>query len=691
MAPRPLDDDAAAFVDACWPDLEAVALVALRDPVAARRVTTEACADVVRDWTSTGGAPTAAARRALLTRLSRPARRAERSGTPDGAPTSLPAAAPGAPAPRDPSPGGPAPVPPGASSPPAAEDIDVREALRDALVTEPPLVRAGLVALVRWDLVPDEVSDLAASGSLSSDELRAGVSRLRAARRRALVTDPGPTAGDHADPHDTHPHDRHLDDTGPHDPFSDPALRDDVERVLDDLTADRPPPVDPAALVAARRTGARRRTLVVGGAAAIGLAGVGWGVGRGAVGDDATGTPFTQEARPADGAPAWDSATTWPVRGTLAGDAAVQGLARTAGPTARVVYADDVEGARVVVAALPGPRPGITSVRVWAGTVGAPAAQLTPIPYRNDRTETEDVLTIGVPHPVGAVLLVLIRPTERAAYFSPEVRVSRAGSVERGFRSVLLEDGVGHLRRDDPWGVAARVRVGEHDGPVLFPEAWGDLPSVVAASGPRTLRALVASATGVPESRLEADVLVDSVTDGSVLDPFALSPLGGDGRTRVTSVTTPSGGVVRTVHVEDDGRAAGRSLDSVPLALPAWEARAPVVVPLGDVPPRTGRFLVVVPGGGESCQLLGTNPAAYPVSKVTPMREDTAVVEVVNARDASGFRLVVTAADGTRTYDAVPPIGRPLVATGREGSAFGRPPAGTGAGSGTPTTRGPAG
>jgi len=61
------------------------------------------------------------------------------------------------------------------------------------------------------------------------------------------------------------------------------------------------------------------------------------------------------------------------------------------------------------------------------------------------------------------------------------------------------------------------------------------------------------------------------------------------------------------------------------------------------------------PPGAVRVQLLGISPNAYPVSKVTPSRAGgVAIVEVVNADDAAGFRLVRRDASGHRIGTAVP-------------------------------------
>ena len=80
-----------------------------------------------------------------------------------------------------------------------------------------------------------------------------------------------------------------------------------------------------------------------------------------------------------------------------------------------------------------------------------------------------------------------------------------------------------------------------------------------------------------------------------------------------------------------------------------------------DARPEVGRFLVIAPGAAR-VQLLSTSPNAYPVSKVTTTRPGgVAIVEVINADDAAGFRLVRRNAAGRRIGTGVPRAGRDLL------------------------------
>ena len=644
-----VDDDFGGFVAARWPDLEAVALVGAEDPAHARELTTRALAEVGGRWEEVlaEGAPTRAARAALLSDLARPAR----PGRPGRRPP--PPAAPPVPA---------SPEPPGT---PDDEDLVARR-LVEALGREPPLVRAALAAEALWECDDAETAHLAgvAPGPLA-DRLDTARARLVTAHREALA-DEGLSPADW-------------------------RLERDLADALDTLVAAQPDPPDPAALVAGRARRVRRRSLLVGGAAVLATGGAGWWVLREATpaGGGTRATPDTAAA-PAAGGDVWASTGTWPPRGGLASDSSVRALVvASGGPGARLLYAADVGGTRVVLAGLLGFSEGDdrgTVLRAWTGPAGAAAGGLTPAPLATDRIEgAADVVAVAVPAAPGsgtgttrtvlagtgdagspdpqaggieAVLLVLTRPTVESATWSPVVHPTANGSVERAWTLVRLEGGVGIRALDRAPGTAARVDVGGYAGPVAGapapPTTTGGLTPEEAAT------AYVAAATGEAPAGLRTEVVVDSPVAGDVLDAFAISATGGDGRVRLIHTTTPDGAVVRTLHLADDGRSGRGSLLGSPLVLPATDVDEPYVRRLDTIPPRTTRYLVVAPGAAR-CHLLAVTPAAYPVSDITPLKGDAAVVPIINGQDTNIYRLVLWGPDGRRFYDAVPERGRPLL------------------------------
>jgi len=230
--------------------------------------------------------------------------------------------------------------------------------------------------------------------------------------------------------------------------------------------------------------------------------------------------------------------------------------------------------------------------------------------------------------------------------------------VHRDWVDVPLRAGIGATRWAQDPGPALRARVGAFDGPVVgTTQTWVGQSGTDALAGfaEETTR-FVAAALEEPVDEVTSEVVSDVTVGGSVIDPTAISPSDADGRVRVVRTTTRGGAVIRSVRVVDDGRSKMSWLDlEPPSVLPADTARdEPVVLRLEDSRPRVGRFLVIVPGASR-VQLLSTSPNAYPVSKVTRTRAGgAAIVEVVNADDAAGFRLVSRDAAGRQLGTGVP-------------------------------------
>ncbi|NHA66649.1 thioesterase domain-containing protein [Phycicoccus flavus] len=619
-----VDDDFAGFVAARWPEVEAVALLATLDADAARDLTTAAFADLRAGWSDAlaSGAPTAAVRRALLVRL--------------------PAGEPGSVEPVGPVAAGPDPADLVTGAVRSGVDDEVARALLTALTREDPVVRAALAADAVWLVSPAELAALLGRDGVA---LEAATAAARDRVRRA------------------HAEGRRAAGLAPDDGRADADLTELLRTAADS----RPGPPDPAALVAERVRGTRRRSLLVGGGAAA-LAGgaVWWALGgstartpaapvRSALPTVAAPTPTGPDS------PVWTLTTNWPARGLLGNDLGIDARVRREAPGSTVVYAGDVDDVRVVVALSPGRdarrRPVVT---VWAGSVGAPAEQLTPVEYGPDSfSGILELVALGLPHPTGATLLVLAPPRATGADFAPVVHPTKAGSAERTFLPVRLRDGVGALHLDAPWGVAARVRSGGYDGPVPAPTGWAyhrPAGQDLVESLPR----YVASATGVPRRSLRTRLVVDSDTAGGVLDPtsqYARS----DGRVRLGTTTTPDGAVVRQLEVVDRTPQGTSSLTLSPVVVPARERSAPVVVPLAGAPPDVARYLVVVPGGGADVQLVPRRGASGPRSPRVPLRGDVVVVPVDRGDGSGRWRLIVRDARGRTTFDGVPPVGRDLL------------------------------
>ncbi len=649
-----VEDDFGGFVAARWPDLEAVALVATCDPAAARELTTHALASVGGRWDEVldEGAPTRAARTALLREVARAARPGHRSsGT--------------ARAPRRRAEPVTAPVDPVALP---DDDDQLARRLVEALSAEAPLVRARLAAAVLWECGDAETADLAglAPGARDS-ELGAARRRLLEAHRRALAAE------------GLSPADWRVDR--------------DLAEALQDLAGARPDPPDPAGLVTVRARTVRRRTLLTGTAAVAAAGAATWWVLRGVTAGPEGGTGPT--GGPPGGADdgVWSSTDGWPPRGSLSDDPGIRALvADEGGLDSRLIFAQDVAGTRVVVAAVldrPSSAGPSTVVAAWSGVAGVPATQLTRVDLWLDRTDgVGDAVAVVVPaapggglyttgsvgvgsrsQPAGpdsadlsansavAVLVVLARPSERSATWSPLVHPTVNGSVERAWTLVPLDDGVGVRALDQQPGSAARIRVGGYDGPLAGPR-----PPFADTDGLGALQAAsrsVADATGAPVGSLTSEVVVDSPVAGAVLDAFGMAPTGDAIRIRVVHTTTLDGALVHSVHVSDDGRPGHSLLFGPPVVLRPGSADDPVVRRLDLVPPRATRYVVVAPGAA-TCQLLGTTPPGYPVSAVVPMKGSSALVPIANGQVTDSYRLVLRDGRGRVTWSDVPARGRSL-------------------------------
>jgi hypothetical protein len=620
-------DDFAGFVAARWPELEVVALVATLDAESARALVTEALARLRAHWGEAveQGAPTAAARAELLARIvalpSSPPHRPREGSRPEATAVDDVTRLLGA----------------GADGRPGA-DSPVPAALLAALAAEPPPVRALLAATSAWDI------PLSGLAPLLGRQGAGGLQAVPEARERLLLAHRAARAADGLAPADHH-------------------LDDDVATVVERLGAGLTEPPDPAALVAERAGGLRRRQLLLGaGAVAVAGAGAAWFV-RGAAAPGAPSPVASTSGLPGPRDPRWAFTGRWPARGPLAGDLGIRALVvRAGGPGTRLVYAADLPGVRAAVAVVPqvDDTPGVGStIKVWSGAPGTPAERLVDVPLGLQGIYgPSDLVAVGIPSGPAAVLLALTRPTVRTIDFSPVVTLTQGGSVQRIYARLALTDGITAFVLDQRFGAGASLRASGYEGPVPAPEQWGGY-DMYGDDPAQSLVQQVASATGLPAGRLVARILVDSPTDGSVLDATALSARGEDGRVRVAVLRTPDRAVVRMAVVSDDGRGAGGIRFDPPKVVPAELAEDPLVVPLDGVPPATGRYLVVVPAGGATCQFL-RDPGREPVSERTAMKGRTAVVLVENDDGAGPYRLVVRDRAGTVVYDGVPTPGREL-------------------------------
>lgn len=616
-----VEDDFREFVVARWPDLEAVAFLVTLDEDAARRVTTDALAGLHHHWREAldEGRPGELARRAVLS-AAVSARVGDEPSSAGGRP---PEAPPGEPAPS-PVDGAPVALPWDQPT-----DDPVLGALADTLRGATPVQRAVVAGRTVWGAEPEEVAALlgvpGGDARAAADDLRG---RLAAAHDRA----------------------REAEGLGP----AEWALDRDLEDAVTALLRDQGDPPDPAALVADRSRRVRRRSVVVGGLAATGVAAALWTVGRGATSGTTAAGP-TAPATPPPGDPSWSSTRTWAPRGALGPDDGVQALviARTP-PGSRLLWADEVGDRRLAVARLAESPEGSTTVRVWSGPRGAEPALLEEVPLTvSEISQTDNSVAVVVPDGSGAtgLLVLLASPRLLRCRHSANVVYTRAGGVRRRWTEVELVDGIGASLVPGPPGPAIRVQLGRLDGApagtqrvTLGSGTGGDVASsLLSAVGP-----FATAAGGPPRPGFTSEVVFEGPAPGDVIDPTAVVAQPREGRVAVVHTTTPEGALLRSVRVRDDGRGRAPYLDlDVVRPIAPEDAERPFASPLPPVRAEVGRFLVVAPDAAQA-QLLAVTPSAFPSSRVTDLRDGVGVLEVVYARQASIYRLVLWDGGGAR-------------------------------------------
>lgn len=612
-----LEDDRRDFVVARWPDLEAVALVVVPDPVAARRVSADALAGVVGRWREAvdAGRPTEGARRELL-------RRALAAGAgPDPALENAAAAAGDDPADL-------------VGGPWEPEDT-VSAALLGTVRALDPLGRALVAARVVWDAGPEDVAallglpvaDLVATDAVVAARLAAAHDEARAAEG----LEPAPW-------------------------LLDADLRAAVGRVHRALSD----PPDPAALVAERATGLRRRRLLVGGAAAATLAGAAWWV----IGGAATRPPAPVDPALAADDPVWDTTRRWPARGRLAASSDVQALViRDAPRGSRLLFADEVGDRRIVVAS-PADISGRDGVRlvVWAGARGAPPGTLRRVSLARDGLSgVRDVVALVVPQDVGDALLVVAPPRLESASYAPVATPTPAGGWVRTFSTLPLSGGIGVELVGRGLGPATWVSAGGYQGTPAGTPAFrpGLLPDPSPEDYARDRRLAASELTGIPEGLLSTRVVADSPVDAAVLEP-ASAAAGLTGRAVVVQTRTPDGAVVRSVRVSTGPRGARTTLDAEELAVVvAREAGGPALLRL-PARGRPERFLVVAPGAAR-VRLLSSAPAERPVTRYVRCTGASALLSVPDSRQEAVYRLLVEDDRGRELFRGRAPVSSELV------------------------------
>ena len=595
------EEDFRDFVIARWGELEPVAQLVTLDAPAARRVTTDALADLHGQWAHLldEGMPGAAARRTVLAGALAAARHHSSARV-------------------------------GCAARPGHDDLDaepvevVVTALLPVVRRAAPLERAVLAAATVWGLDPGRVADLLGMPPAPVRDADLAV------RRRLLGAHTAARAAAGWEPAEW-------------------ALDRDLEDALDLLLADHADPPDAVALVDERHRRVRRRSVVRGtGATLVAGAAAFWFVDGVATGTASEAAP--QPPRPGD--PVWTRTSSWPARGRLATDDRVAALVAGASPRANLLWADDLAGQRVVVAAtMDASGTGGTLVRMWTGPRGAAADTLLPTGLVRDRvTFIDDVVPIAVEagpddeDGAGAVLL-LARPTVLEASYSPIVAYARNGGVGRQWTEVGLRDGVATVALRGPMPPTFRVRLDGFDAGPLGATSLG-LPVPADPTAPlgdgliEALGPFVAACTGLPASAVQSSVVLEAAVDGDVLVPLASGERAARGRVVVAHTALPSGALLRTVRVAGDGRGGVGPVDvETTRAIVSNETPVPFATRLPGFTEDVSRFLVVAPGAARA-QLVGTASNTYPASEVTALRGGTGVLEIADARRAALYRLV---------------------------------------------------
>ncbi|KRF23616.1 hypothetical protein [Phycicoccus sp. Soil803] len=408
-----------------------------------------------------------------------------------------------------------------------------------------------------------------------------------------------------------------------------------------------------AAIAVSRR---RRRTATLAGVAAVVALAVAIPSLAGGSGRDTTTPAKKTTVIPGPTDPRWTLVSTWPIRGSLAGDQAFISSFRQAMGPASVIYAGDIGADRVVVT-WDSAADYSETLQVYAGDRGAHAAELTTIASA-PQTAPATIIVRRDSTPDGW-MLVLTRPGTRSAEVSTTATIHEDGTVTRSWRTVPIEDGATVVDLHQAPVALTRVRVGGYDGGVFLvarsgtmnPDAEGFCANCTGQDfldhAVQGTNYDVATTLGLRTEDVSTTTLVDAKVDPAVLAVSSLGdgkPDGSTGRIYVGLTRLPGGQVVRTVQLgvsHKGGGMASAAETAVPIDAATAEQR-PVVLYgwIGESSPT--RYQVFAPNAA-SVRLVGDDPA-FPKTATKRVVRGSATFSL-NETGVSEHRLV-------ETYDA---------------------------------------
>ena len=332
------------------------------------------------------------------------------------------------------------------------------------------------------------------------------------------------------------------------------------------------------------------------------------------------------------GDPAWTSTNSWPARGRLARDAWVAALVAAASPRARLLWADDLAGQRVVVAS---PADGSGLGRHAGAAVGRYARRrpglLTPVELVRDRVARWTTSSRSRWRPAWPTRTVPVRCCcspghwwSRLVLAVGRVRAQRRGRppLDRGGPARRRRHGV-DPRADAPDLPSARRRLrrrparGRASGAPPPPKPSAPLADPCSTPSARSSP----PAPACPRRRRAARWR--SRRPSPVTCSCRRSRASGPARGRVVVALTtlPNGALLRTVRVVGDGRGRVEPVDveTTRVVGSPPDVGAPFATRLPGFSSGVSRFRVCLPRAARA-QLIGTASNTYPASEVTALR-----------------------------------------------------------------------